>query len=744
MDAEWDELFTVDEIMGGLPSRRASMVLFAIEGRTGQIVGRSRRAMSRDFSGRTAEQEEQAFLSALVDGAALPVEPSIQDLERYAPDWESLVPSEPSIRAALAKLLSEKYRIPFNRTAQLQHAVGLDDAATQERFQELYGVSVSSIFVSDLHVQERLQWWRSNVSHFLESLPPFWTAFSLTLTETVGAGVLALPIAFAELGVLGALVVLLALGAVNILTIAAMTEAVARNGDVRYGRAYFGRLVREYLGQPGLMILVPALLVLYVIATVAYAIGISSTLSDSIGFSPLIWLAGLLVVMLFFLRKDSLDATIASALVIGLCSISLLLLLSLLAAPHLTSANLRYGEIPFVDGNAFDAGIVELIFGVALLALFGHTATANCAAVVLRQDPTARSLILGAAAGLGVATMLYMFWVLAVNGAVGPEALSSERGTALAPLSDIAGPAVAILGTLFVILAMGMASVHMGWGLVKMVGEWLPPTRQPEEGSSVLSRPGNWRFAATFSPLLAIFLLVAVLFALDRESFTGPLGFLGVVTVPLVSGIFSMLMLAAARQKGDCTVEYGWRFLGNRLVVGALCVFFLAAVLVHGLVIWSEPLQQAVAIGVSACTILFIIFAVRNSFVPRSIAEVRYPEEGPMLDPNVTLVARGKLLTGATHMMVASDGVDTDSVNGSTARTVDIRIPAASVKEMKVWVHQDSGDGSTLPIPAIVHLNGGQPFQLDGVTGRIVIPIDGSPQRLLVTPGQRMSSNGAS
>ena len=30
--------------------------------------------------------------------------------------------------------------------------------------------------------------------------------------------------------------------------------------------------------------------------------------------------------------------------------------------------------------------IVELIFGVALLAMFGHTSTANCAGIVLQQD----------------------------------------------------------------------------------------------------------------------------------------------------------------------------------------------------------------------------------------------------------------------------------------------------------------------------------------------------------------------
>src|SRR5918996_783524 len=98
--------------MGGLPARRASTVLFAIEGRTAQLVARSRRAMARDYTGRTAEQEEQAFLSAMAEGAALPVEPTIQDLQRYAPDWASLVPEEPTPRAALARLLGEKYRIP--------------------------------------------------------------------------------------------------------------------------------------------------------------------------------------------------------------------------------------------------------------------------------------------------------------------------------------------------------------------------------------------------------------------------------------------------------------------------------------------------------------------------------------------------------------------------------------------------------------------------------------------------------
>ena len=289
-----------------------------------------------------------------------------------------------------------------------------------------------------------------------------------------------------------------------------------------------------------------------------------------------------------------------------------------------------------------------------------------------------------------------MLWVFAVNGAVGPEALSGERGTALAPLADISGPAVAILGTIFVILAMGMASVHMCWGLVKMVSEWLPPASPARESSGFFAGSG-WRQVVPLAPVVAIFLLVAVLFALDRESFTGPLGFLGVVAVPLVSGLFAMLMLAAARRKGDCAVDYGWRFLGKRIVVAVICLFFLAAVLLHGLVIWSEPVPRLVAVGVSVCMVVFIVVAVRNSFVPRSIAEVRYSEEGLSLDPDVTVVAHGKTVTEASHAIVAVGGMGNGSTGGSTTRSVDIRIPATPVREMKVWVHQVSGDGNTSP-----------------------------------------------
>jgi amino acid permease len=745
MDAEWEDLFSIEEIMGGLPSRRASTLLFAIEGLTAQQVARSRRALVRDFSGRTAEQEEQAFLSALTEGAALPVEPAIQDLERYAPAWASLVPDEPSIRAALAHLMAEKYRIPPQRTPRLQAALGLADPATAERYESSYHQPVSSLFVTELTWQERARWLRSRLATRLETLSPFWTAFALTLTETVGAGILALPIAFAELGVLGAVLLLTVLGGVNILTIAALSEAVARNGNIRYGHAYFGRLVNDYLGRPGQLLLTPALMLLMSLVLVAYTIGISSTLSHSIGLSPVVWTFALLAVVLYFLRKDSLDATIATALVIGFTTISLIILLSAATVPHIRSANLRHSEIPFVGGNEFDAGVLHLIFGVVLTSLFGHTTTANCAAIVLERDPSARSLIRGTVAAITAALGLYLGWIVIINGAVEPSLLAGQRGTALEPLSEVVGPGVSVLGAVFVVLAMGMASVHMGWGLANSVGEWLPHPDDTGGGAD----GANWaRFGRTtikLAPVVAIFVVIALLFVFDRESFAGPLSFLGVLTIPIVAGIFPMLMLTVARLKGDCAVGYAWRILGNPVVVALVSLIFLLGILAHGLVIWDNPLQQAVALIVAAITAVFIVVTARTSFVPRAVAEVRYGQAGESQSPTVSVVARGEPVAGAEVEPVAAENGFASLLPGGgdiSPKGVTIAMPPLPVDEMKVWVHRLLPGGVSLPVPARVRVNDAIVGNLDESTNSIVVSVDGGTQRITVEPVEDVSRPG--
>ena len=60
---------------------------------------------------------------------------------------------------------------------------------------------------------------------------------------------LALPIAVAGVGPLPGVAIIVVLGLLNVLTVAAVAETFARTSSVRWRGAYFGRVVRGYLGR---------------------------------------------------------------------------------------------------------------------------------------------------------------------------------------------------------------------------------------------------------------------------------------------------------------------------------------------------------------------------------------------------------------------------------------------------------------------------------------------------------------
>ena len=107
----------------------------------------------------------------------------------------------PALRAELLAGSATKYGLPAPRVTcgsprRRRPAVAEEYRAADEVSLRGSGPRRSS--------RERMRWLRDAVSRRLESLPPFWLAFTLTLTETVGVGVLALPIAFAGFGAAGA------------------------------------------------------------------------------------------------------------------------------------------------------------------------------------------------------------------------------------------------------------------------------------------------------------------------------------------------------------------------------------------------------------------------------------------------------------------------------------------------------------------------------------------------------------
>ncbi len=474
-----DALFTREGALAGLPARRAGALLFLIESRTAHLVAQSRRAMELFLSEDAARERDLAYFEAFSLARQPPLKPTIQDLERYARDWADLVPASPRLRAAIARALGTKYALTVNQVPALREALGLDSEPVQQAYQRLYRQPIDSLYTTRPTLGSRVRWAFSALSGRLESLSPFWTAYALTLTETVGAGILALPIALAELGPLAGVVLLVVFGLFNVLTVAFMAEAVSRSGAIRYGSGFIGRAVADYLGDAGSLVLSVGLMIICFVMTLAYYIGFASTMADATPIPVTVWVALLFLVGLYFLRRESLDATVASALLVGAVNIALILIMSVLSLAHLKVENLLYLNLPFANGRPFDASILQLIFGVVFAAYFGHLSVSNCGRVVLRRDASGRSLIWGTVAAQGTAIVLYSLWVIAVNGAIEPASLAGQAGTALSPLADRLGPAIYVLGSLFVLLGMGMASIHMSLGLFNLVRERLPSRHRP-------------------------------------------------------------------------------------------------------------------------------------------------------------------------------------------------------------------------------------------------------------------------
>ena len=153
-----------------------------------------------------------------------------------------------------------------------------------------------------------------------------------------------------------------------------------------------------------------------------------------------------------------------SGSIIAICAIGL---------SHLDPANFAGSSLG--GGLALDAGLLQLVFGVVLVAYFGHTSAGNAAKLILREDMTGRALLGGNVAAMATVIGLYCLGVLAINGAVGADALSGTTGTSITPLAEVAGPSVLVLGAVYVTLGLGeIGSVYGSLGLANQIREWLP------------------------------------------------------------------------------------------------------------------------------------------------------------------------------------------------------------------------------------------------------------------------------
>jgi hypothetical protein len=735
-----DVTFSRDELPHSLPTRKASMALFAIESRTAFLMERTRRALERFPTPKSIQERDNAFWKAFSEGRKPPIEPSIQDLEFYAEQWKSLAPESANMRAGVAYLLGQHYEFTYEMTPSLRNVLGLDTAEVKVAYQTMYGQALESIFRTSISIKEQFHWFRHRLAWRLETLPPFWIAYSLTFTETVGASILALPVALAGIGPLPGIVLMLILGFVNILTIMAMVESITRNGNIRYGNTFFSHLVHDYLGSLGTGVLTIALLTLIVLVLIAYYIGLATTLQDATTIPATLWALLTFAIGFYYLRRGSLSFTAASALIVGGINIGIIVIISLISLPYVHLQNLTFMDLPFVNGRPFDPSILNLVFGVVLASFFGHTSAASAAKVVLRRDPTGRSLMLGNIAALASALVLYCFWVIVVNGTIPGETLRGVFGTALSPLSDIVGPIVLILGSVFAILGMGMNTIHFSLAMFNQVREWLPdkPTKPLTNRFTDALFGQEGRFWLGLAPVAVIFLLVEWLLVAGNESFTEQFAFIGVIIVPILGGIFPILMLAASRRKGDYLPAFVFKFLGWWPVIVAVYLIFFMSILLHGLFIWDVPSQRFAAVAI--CTIILgmtVALFQKRLFTAKTVVELCVlGDAGEQATFNV--VSKGRPLESTmdvafpdrTQLFQSGTGVipEFDAVTSAT-----IKLPPTSAKALKIWLHQITNTGDTHPLAGQLQIgvdSSERRYNIAELNGEIIIDVDGGPCRL--------------
>jgi amino acid permease len=723
MPSDEDGILSREELLGGrfAPGRRANALLFAIESRTAQLVAESQQATALYLTKKVVEERETAFLEALAAGRDLPVPPAIQDLERYAPHWANLVSEvDASLRAALAHALGSKYAFTRKAVPGIRTALGLDEESVQRTYERFYKVPLSSIYAPGATRRDRVRWAMSGLAARLEGLPPFWVAFAVTLP--VGSGLLALPIAIAEVGPLVGILLLVFFGLLNALTAAALAESVARSGTTRFGLGYLGQMVSEYLGKAGSVVLTIVMDANSFLVLIIFYIGFADTFQGATRLPAALWILCLFGVGLYFLSRKSLNSTIASTIVVATLNVALLVIIPLFALPHVQPANLAYVRIPFVAGQPFDPATLRLIFGVMLSNYFSHLLVANYGRAVLRRDPSARSWIWGVIAAIGLTTLISCLWVLLINGALSPQVLASHTGTALTALAGKVGPVVNWLGSVCVVLSLGMASIHISLGLLFLMEERLPAPSQDRLGS-------RRRFLVSISPVVAAFLAAEWLSITGRGSFAGLLGFVDAFSLPLVAGVFPVLLLVVTRRKGDFVPGLVLRLLGNPIVLAATYLVFVGGIFVYGLFIFESILERAITLLVGVVVLAStVVILRRGALAGRLVVELR---EDQTLGgrSTINLTASGRPLTTQVCLVDSLGEHPVRSANGQIPicgglRFAAIQLPASEASELKVWVHTITPEWRSEALPArlCVRSDGRvEEFDLASRSGQIVL-----------------------
>lgn len=284
----------------------------------------------------------------------------------------------------------------------------------------------------------------------------------LTLALSLPQGLLALPIAVAQVGVVPGMLTILLFGALNTITVAWAAREVAASG-ARHGVVpSLTQLAYERLGPRGGLLTLGSGAALFFLALLASVVGLARSLAELTGAPAPVWGLGCgLGILTLVLRRASLGSRLLIGL--GLLNVGLLVALLLLMLPHLGP----------MAATAPAGGSPLAMAGVSLMLFFAPMLVAPVASHVLPQGYAPRTLVWGSAAGVAGGAALFGLWAAGVCSVVGAANLAGATGTAV-PALLAALPQARLPGLLLGLVLLGMTALRCALVLGSLGDERLP------------------------------------------------------------------------------------------------------------------------------------------------------------------------------------------------------------------------------------------------------------------------------
>ncbi len=350
----------------------------------------------------------------------------------------------------------------------------------------------------------------------------FFFAVAALVGTIIGAGIFAMPYAFAKAGLVPSLIVFGVLAGVNIVIMLMYGEVILRTPGIQHEcTGYTG----QYLGRPGRWLMLVVNLVGTYGALLVFIIGGSDFLRRLLGpsttLSP-VWAGVIFFVVCSALVVWGLRAVAKVDLVFMFLFIGVVGLITAWAAPKIQLANFATGDLTQI----------LFPFGIIIFALTGATTL-----------PMMNNLLRGQAHQFGkaiiwggvIATIITLVFTIAILGLGGAQTTSDAIGTVQQTLPTSASLALAIFG----LVALGTSFLSSGLMLRDM-----------------------FMFDYRIKRRLAVVLVLLVplgLFLLDLTGFVGTISFIGAVTGGL-TGIIYVILYRQARIKGQRRPEFQINF----------------------------------------------------------------------------------------------------------------------------------------------------------------------------------------